>query len=54
MVLESRMKVSLVIDDLFGNSAIVHKDASMRPLTEEEVSELAEKIPVFRAEYAED
>jgi len=54
MVLESKGKVTLVIDDLFGNSAIVHKDTSMRFLKEEEVSELAEKIPVFRAEYAED
>ncbi len=53
LTLESRMKVTLVIDDLFGNSAIVHEDARIRPLTEEEVMELAENIPVFRIEYAE-
>jgi zinc finger protein len=50
MVLESKVKVTLVIDDLFGNSAIVHEDAKRRPLTKEEVSELAEKIPVFKVE----
>ncbi len=54
LALKSRMKVTLVIDDLFGNSTIVHEDARIRPLTEEEVSELAEKVPVFRIEYAED
>ena len=54
MVLESKVKVTLMIDDLFGNSAIIHEDARRRPLTEEEVSELAEKIPVFKIEYAED
>ncbi|MEX2722063.1 MAG: ZPR1 zinc finger domain-containing protein [Candidatus Wukongarchaeota archaeon] len=54
MVLKAKMKVTLEIDDLFGNSTIIHEDVRMRPLTEEEVMKLAEKIPVFKIKYAGD